>query len=156
MHLIGAQIDDVDRIMAVMAVAFDPAFGEAWNRRQVSDALALPNTHYLLAGADGREPAEGSAAAGFVMSRGTLDEEELLLLAVDPRHRRRGIGGGLLRRFIEAAEARGRTRLFLEMRDGNPAESLYLSAGFVPVGRRPNYYRRATTGPLDAITYARG
>ena len=43
--------DDLDRIMAVMEAAFDPAFGEAWTRRQVGDARVLPNTHYLLAGA---------------------------------------------------------------------------------------------------------
>ena len=153
--MIGEQLDDIDRIMAVMEAAFDPAFGEAWNRRQVGDALTLPNTHYLLAGADGSAPGEGQPAAGFVLSRGALDEEELLLIAVDPRHRGRGIGGRLLERFIAAAEARGATRLFLEMRDGNPAESLYRRVGFEPIGRRRNYYRSAATGPLDAITYAR-
>jgi ribosomal-protein-alanine N-acetyltransferase len=153
--VIGEQLDDIDRIMAVMEAAFDPAFGEAWNRRQVGDALTLPNTHYLLAGADGSAPGEGQPAAGFVLSRGALDEEELLLIAVDPRHRGRGIGGRLLERFIAAAEARGATRLFLEMRDGNPAESLYRRVGFEPIGRRRNYYRAAAKGPLDAITYAR-
>jgi ribosomal-protein-alanine N-acetyltransferase len=153
--LIGEQIDDIDRIMAVMEAAFDPAYGEAWNRRQVGDALVLPNTHYLLVDAAGREPADGAAAAGFVMSRGAADEEELLLIAVHPNHRGQGLGTALLRRFIGAAEARGRRKLFLEMREGNPAESLYLRAGFVPIGRRRNYYRHAALGPLDAITYAR-
>jgi ribosomal-protein-alanine N-acetyltransferase len=148
-------IDDVDRIMAVMVAAFEPAYGEAWNRRQVGDALVLPNTHYLLAGVDGGEPAEGMAAVGFTMSRGALDEEELLLIAVHPDCRGRGIGGKLLQRFIDSAEARGKTRLFLEMRAGNPAEWLYLRAGFQPIGRRRNYYRSAASGPLDAITYAR-
>jgi ribosomal-protein-alanine N-acetyltransferase len=153
--VIGEQLDDIDRIMAVMEAAFDPAFGEAWNRRQVGDALTLPNTHYLLAGADGNAPVEGQPAVGFVLSRGALDEEELLLIAVDLRHRGRGIGGALLDRFIAAAEARGASRLFLEMRDGNPADSLYRRAGFEPIGRRRNYYRGAAKGPLDAITYAR-
>jgi ribosomal-protein-alanine N-acetyltransferase len=153
--VIGEQLDDIDRIMAVMEAAFDPAFGEAWNRRQVSDALVLPNTHYLLAGADGSEPRETEPAAGFVMSRGALDEEELLLIAVGPRYRGRGVGTALMERFIAEAEARGATRLFLEMRDGNPADSLYRRAGFEPIGRRRNYYRGAATGPLDAITYAR-
>jgi ribosomal-protein-alanine N-acetyltransferase len=153
--LIGEQVDDIDRIMAVMQAAFDPAYGEAWNRRQVSDALVLPNTHYLLIDADGHEPAEGAPAAGFVMARGVLDEEELLLIAVHPEQRGRGLGTALLQRYIEAAEARGRTSLFLEMREGNPAESLYLRAGFAPIGRRRNYYRNAALGPLDAITYAR-
>ena len=154
--MIGAQIDDLDRIMTVMEAAFDPVYGEAWNRRQVGDSLVLHNTHYLLADGHGRAPAEGAPAAGFVMSRGALDEEELLLLAVHPDFRGCGIGTALLRRFIETAQARGKTRLYLEMREGNPAESLYLRAGFVPIGRRPNYYRRAAIAPLDAITYSRG
>ena len=153
--MIGEQIDDLDRIMAVMQTAFDPAYGEAWNRRQVSDALVLPGTHYILAATDGREPADGAGAVGFALSRGVLDEEELLLIAVDPAFRGRGIGAALLRRYIDAAEARGKTRLFLEMREGNPAESLYRRAGFEAIGRRRNYYRGAATGPLDAITYAR-
>jgi len=153
--VIGETLDDIDRIMAVMEAAFDPAYGEAWNRRQVSDALLLPNTHYLLSGADGGAPREGDAATGFVMSRGAADEEELLLIAVHPAHRGHGVGQALLERFIAAAEARGAVRLFLEMRDGNPAESLYRRVGFEPVGRRRNYYRGAAKGPLDAITYAR-
>ena len=152
--MIGEQIEDVDRIMAVMQAAFDPAYGEAWNRRQVSDALLMPNTCYVLAREDGGEPALSQPAVGFAMSRGALDEEELLLIAVLPDYRGRGIGAALLQRFIEAAQARGRSRLFLEMRDGNPAHSLYRRFGFEPIGRRRNYYRNAAM-PLDAITYAR-
>src|SRR5687768_8873274 len=134
--------DDLDRIMAVMEAAFDPAFGEAWTRRQVGDALVLPNTHYLLAGQDGQALGEGEEAVGFVLSRGALDEEELLLIAVDPRFRGRGVGGVLMERFIAAARARRAVRQFLEMREGNPAESLYLRHGFVTIGRRKAYYRR--------------
>lgn len=148
-------IDDLDRIMAVMEAAFDPAYGEAWTRRQVGDALVLPNTYYLLAGPDGRALGEGEEAAGFVLSRGAADEEELLLIAVDPRHRGRGIGAALIERFIAEARARGAERLFLEMRDGNPAEALYRRHGFASVGRRRAYYRRGTGAPLDAITFAR-
>jgi ribosomal-protein-alanine N-acetyltransferase len=147
--------DDLDRIMAVMEAAFDPAYGEAWTRQQVEDALVLPNTHYLLAGPDGRVPGEGAEAAGFVLSRGAADEEELLLIAVDPRHRGRGIGTALLEQFVAEAGARGAARLFLEMREGNPAESLYQRHGFASVGRRRAYYRRGTGAPLDAITFAR-
>lgn len=149
-------IDDLDRIMAVMQAAFDPAYGEAWNRRQVSDALALPNTFYLLAGPDGLAPGPAGPTVGFVLSRGAADEEELLMIAVDPDYRRRGIGARLLQRFVDDTAFRGRTRLFLEMRAGNPAEGLYRRAGFEPIGRRRNYYRGAASGPLDAITYSRG
>jgi ribosomal-protein-alanine N-acetyltransferase len=146
--------DDIDRIMAVMEAAFDPAFGEAWTRRQVEDSLALPGTHYLLLGADKRAPTDDASAAGFTLSRSVVDEEELLLIAVRPELRGRGIGGALLARFVAAARARGAARLFLEMRDGNPAEALYRRHGFDSIGRRRNYYRRGNGPPLDAITFA--
>lgn len=146
--------DDLDHIMAVMDTAFDPVWGEAWTRRQVSDALKLPGTAYLLAGASGDEPESGEAAAGFTLSRQVLDEEELLLLAVRPEARQRGVGQRLLGRFVEAARARGSTRLFLEMREGNSAERLYRQAGFVIAGRRRDYYRNGHGGPRDAITFA--
>ena len=147
--------DDLDRIMAVMTAAFDPAYGEAWTRRQVSDALVVPTTHYLLAGVDGAAPGPDEPAAGFLLSRGAAGEEELLLIAVDPEHRGHGIGTALIERFIDTARQRGMEKLFLEMRDGNPAERLYRAMGFEPVGRRRQYYRSARNGPLDAITYAR-
>jgi ribosomal-protein-alanine N-acetyltransferase len=144
-------MDDIDRIMAVMETAFDPAFGEAWTRRQVADALLVPGTHYLLTAADGSAPA--GPAAGFALTRGVVDEEELLLIAVLPELRGRGIGSALLQRVIAEARERGVARLFLEMREGNPAESLYRQHGFAPVGRRRNYYRRGNGGALDAITF---
>ena len=147
--------DDLDRIMAVMEAAFDPAFGEAWTRLQVEDALVLPNTHYLLAASNGRPPADDEETVGFVLSRGAADEEELLLIAVAPRHRGQGVGTALLERFLADARRRGAARLFLEMREGNPAETLYRRHGFESVGRRRSYYRRGTGAPLDAITFAR-
>jgi ribosomal-protein-alanine N-acetyltransferase len=146
--------DPVDQIMEVMTAAFDPAYGEAWTRRQISDALLLGRCHYLLAGEDFEPPASGEPAAGFLLSRQAADEEELLLIAVRPEMRRRGIAGALIERFIAQARARGGNRLFLEMRDGNPAERLYLEHGFVPVGRRPNYYNRGKIKGIDAITFA--
>lgn len=147
-------MDDLDRIMAVMEEAFDPAFGEAWTRRQVSDALEFPNTHYLLANSDGRPPEADEEAAGFVLSRFAFDEEELLLVAVRPALRRCGIATRMIARFTQEARERGVERAFLEMREGNPAESLYRQLGFEQIGRRPNYYRRGRIGAIDAITFA--
>lgn len=149
----GGITDPVDAMMQVMQVSFDPAFGEAWNRRQLGDALTFPRTHYLLLDAAGRTPQTLDNTAGFTLSRQAADEEELLLIAVTPQARGRGVGAALLARFIAEATARGSTRLFLEMRDGNPAAALYLRHGFQPAGRRINYYRSGTNAPLDAITY---
>jgi ribosomal-protein-alanine N-acetyltransferase len=145
---------DLDRIMGVMQAAFEPLYGEAWTRRQVADALLLPSTCYALLDAEGQVPAEGTQAAGFTLSRHFLDEEELLLIAVSPAARRRGVGRLLLDALVISAKERGISRIFLEMREGNPAESLYRSVGFEPVGRRPGYYRIADGRRLDAITFA--
>ena len=147
--------DDIDRIMAVMATAFDPAFGEAWTRRQVEDALVIGNCHYLLAGIDGDDLSAGETAAGFALTRHGYEEEELLLFAVDPQYRRQGIGTRLLARFIAAAKVRGAQRLLLEMRRGNPAEALYGAFGFTQIGVRPAYYRGLGEIRVDAITFAR-
>ena len=146
--------DDIDRIMAVMAAAFDPAFGEAWNRRQVEDALLLGNCHYLLIASDGETPPPGEPAAGFSLSRHGYEEEELLLFAVVPKYRCRGLGAALLAQFGASARTRGAERLILEMRQDNPAEHLYRQFGFTPVGRRAGYYCTPTGARLDALTFA--
>jgi ribosomal-protein-alanine N-acetyltransferase len=146
--------DDLDRLMAVMGTAFDPVFGEAWTRRQVEDALLIGNCHYQLICAAGREPEPGVPAAGFFLSRTGFEEEELLLFAVDPAWRRRGLGLALLERLVRSARERGARRLLLEMRRGNPAEALYRRFGFRPIGERLNYYRGRDGQTIDAITFA--
>ena len=149
----------LDQIMAVMEAAFDPAYGEAWNRRQIADALTMPNTHALVVDDSGAPIASDGddmvAPAGFVLTRHVLDEEELLLIAVTPQARLRGVGKALIERMFAAGQARGTRQVFLEMRRGNPAIHLYLKCGFAPIGERLNYYRLANGERLDAITFGR-
>ena len=145
--------DDLDRIMAVMQAAFDPLYGEAWTRRQVEDALVFSHTHYLLAGTDGEDPAD-EPVVGFSLSRHGFEEEELLLFAVLPEYRGKGIGARLLARFAETANRRGAKQLLLEMRRRNPAERLYRSFGFIQIGERPKYYRQGNGDRIDALTFS--
>lgn len=147
-------VDDLDRIMAIMATAFDPNYNEAWTRAQVSSALLMNNCHYQLVAADGSPPEEGQAAAGFALLRTACDEEELLLFAVDPSLRRHGLGAKLLQRVKEDAKSRGITRILLEMRQGNSAESLYIAHHFVRIGHRPKYYRDGRGDCIDALTFS--
>lgn len=146
-------MDDLDRIMAIMATAFDPVYGEAWSRQQVEDALVLGNCTYGLVAANGSIPEGDACGAGFYLARTGFDEAELLLLAVDPQQRRKGLGRTLLDQFSANARQHGAQRLLLEMREGNPAEHLYRSFGFAPIGRRPKYYRSIKGNTLDAITF---
>ena len=143
----------LDAVMAVMDCSFDPHWREAWTRTQVSESLVMPSTSLLLVDGEGVPIAEGPAA-GFVLSRQALDEEELLLVAVRPELRRRGLGTRLLQSYFTAARRRGVRRIFLEMRANNPAHSLYSRCGFAPIGTRPRYYFAADGQAIDAITFA--
>lgn len=147
--------DDIDRIMAVMGQAFDPHWGEAWNRRQIEDSLMLPTTHYWLTNSAGDWPGEDCQTAGFALVRMGYGEAELLLIGVVPALRGQGLGRLLLDQAIAQAASSGASRLFLEMRQNNPAEYLYQQCGFEPVGQRPAYYRAADGTRIDGITYAR-
>lgn len=148
-------MSDIDKLMAVMEVGFDPHYREAWTRRQVEDSLALPTGYALLVDADGNFPPPAAQAAGFVLARMVADEVELLLIAVRPEMRRQGVGRRLLELFIADAAAKGAARVFLEMRSDNDAESLYRAMGFEPIGRRKGYYRTLSGTYIDAVTFAR-
>ena len=145
----------IDALVDVMEASFDPHYREAWTRRQVEDSLVLSATFVMLVGADGSIEPEPAGAAGFILARQAADEVELLLIAVRPEHRGKGLGRVLLEEFVIAARKRGAVQVFLEMRDNNPAERLYRSAGFDRIGRRKDYYRTVTGHPLDAITFGR-
>jgi len=145
--------DDLDRIMAVMVRAFAPQYGEAWTRKQVSDSMLFGHCRYGLIAPDGTEPDDPTQdAAGFFLARRVIDEEELLLFAIDPDHRRKRLGHALLARMLKEARAAGMVRVFLEMRRDNPADALYAAHGFRPVGLRRGYYRTPDGSRLDAIS----
>ncbi|HEX8389117.1 MAG TPA: GNAT family N-acetyltransferase [Sphingomonas sp.] len=139
--------NDVGAVDALMAHAFDPAYGEAWTRNQCLGVLAMPGVGLILAEMDD-EP------AGFAMTRRVFDETELLLLAVDPAHRRRGVGAALLRAVIADARAQSCAKLHLEVRAGNPAVGLYADHGFAKVGERRGYYKGAGGSLHDAHSYS--
>lgn len=147
--------DDIDTIMSLMDTSFDPLWGEAWNRRQLSDSLSMPHTQYCLIDTGCNCPPADDQAAGFALTKYVAGEEELLLIAVDPAHRSKGIGSALLYQCFQNAIARGAERIFLEMRDNNTARSIYERLGFEPIGRRKDYYTSADGTRIDAITFAK-
>ena len=142
-----AGVADLGEVMTVMDDAFEPAFGEAWTRGQCQGILDLPRVWLTVARADGMP-------AGFALSRIVADEAELLLLAVRPMFRRRGIGAKLIERTLAVAIGSGARKLHLEVRDGNDALGLYVRSGFVEVGRRRGYYRGTTGQLFDALSLA--
>ncbi len=141
---------DLDALMTVMQSAFDSRFGEAWTRSQCRGILPMTGVSLMLAWDEKREQ-----PLGFSLFRTISGDSELLLLAVAPASRRRGVGRRLLDQFVEKATSDGATRVHLEVRDGNPAIQMYRSAGFEPAGRRRNYYRGTDGSQYDALTFIR-
>ncbi len=147
-RLATARVGDLTAVMRVMDAAFEPAYGEAWSGAQLLTLFALPSARVCLAW-------DGDDACGFSAARIAGPESELLLLAVDPQFRGRGIGALLIDDWRAWASGQGAEDYFLEMRADNDAVHLYASAGFVECGRRPSYYRGNDGVVRDAITMRR-
>jgi ribosomal-protein-alanine N-acetyltransferase len=143
-----ARAGDLGDIMRVMQSSFDPAYGEAWTHAQMLALFAFPASHVAVASLSG-------AIIGFAAARVAGPESELLLLAVDPLVRGRGIGATLLAAWQDWAARQGASEYLLEMRADNPAIHLYARAGFAEVGRRPGYYDGGDGIKRDAITMKR-
>ncbi len=132
--------------MEIMPRAFDPLFGEAWTLGQLAGVMTMPGTWLTLARVD-------AAPLGFALVRSVLDECELLLLAVDPIWRGRGVGRALLAHSLSTARSKGITSMNLEVRASNTAVTLYEKAGFEYVHRRPGYYRGNDGQLHDALSF---
>lgn len=148
MHCAFRTIDwrNVAEVMPVMQNAFEPGYGEAWSQSQLSGLMMTSGSWLVALDVDG-------AVAGFAVVRFLLDEAELMLLAISPAFRGRGLGRKLLDEVIEEAGRRNMSRIFLEMRsDNEPALLLYEGAGFLPVGKRRGYYRGSDGILRDAVT----
>lgn len=139
---------DLAMVNTIMAEAFDPRFGEAWTPSQSLGMIALPGIWFSIAWSDARP-------AGFALARTVADEGELLLLAIHPAMRRRGVGTALLRSIIADARERGAAKLHLEVRANNDAIHLYRAEGFEKIGERRDYYRGKDGKLFDAHSFSR-
>ena len=110
-----------------------------WRARDFAGFLATPGVFLI------------GSAHGFALGRVTLDEAELLTLAVEPAHQRAGIGAQLLAGFEESAHNLAAKQAFLEVAANNSAaKALYAKSGWRETGLRRGYYR-AKPARIDAI-----
>ena len=110
-------------------------FSLPWDEASVAGELTNPLSLWLVAVEDGE-------LAGYVGSQSVMGEADMMNLAVKPEYRRRGVGEKLVQKLAEELKAQKVYCLTLEVRASNaPAIALYEKLGFVPVGRRPGYYR---------------
>lgn len=146
MEFVPMREGDVD----VVAEAEQRSYEFPWTRGNFADSLKAGHSMWLCRG-DGE-------LAGYAVFMMAVDEAHLLNITVLPEHRRRGVGGDLLRHVFEVARSHGAVRLLLEVRAGNvPGLALYRSFTFAQIGRRKGYYPAHADrgGREDAIVMAR-
>ena len=112
-----------------------------WTGAKVKRSIANPETMVLVA-------SEAGALVGFAIMKFGEETAHLMLLAVSPTSRRRGIGRGMIDWLEKSCITAGIQRVQLEVRSGNfPARHFYESLGYRYVGQIAGYYdqREAAT-----------
>ena len=137
-----AMEDDMLRIMEIEREAFFPP----WTSGGILGELLADDSYFALA-------VEDEAVLGFAILHFSSGDAELLQLAVDAAHRRRGVATNLMEAALGQAQERKTRTIYLEVRESNEAaRSLYEKYGFKEIGRRKDYY----INPIeDATTMAR-
>jgi len=89
----------------------------------------------------------GADLAGFGIMKYLDDDAHLLLFAVRPEYRRRGVGSGLVAWLESTATTAGIELIFLETRARNTAaREFYAARGYRELATLPRYY-----GSEDAV-----
>jgi ribosomal-protein-alanine N-acetyltransferase len=95
------------------------------------------------------DDAKAPRLAGFAAFHRVMDEAELRNMAVDPARQRKGMARALLAAGIQALQASGVSRLYLEVRASNiPAIAFYASDGFTVLHTRRDYYHNPAEDAL--------
>lgn len=137
------QADDVRTVWTIIQNAPEAA---DWSEGSIRNSLMDKQTTALVS-------VLGEAISGCIFGVIVAGEAEILNLAVDPAHRRKGFGRQLVRQILTEWQKRSVQRIFLEVRESNSgAIKLYEGLGFRLVGRRKKYY----SGPEeDALVLER-
>jgi ribosomal-protein-alanine N-acetyltransferase len=142
-HVAPIGIADLPVVAALHAACFPD---DPWSPQAIADVLAMPGASGCLAYCRDGTP------AAFLLALSLVPEVEILSIGVAPGARRRGLARRLIESLAELARRRGAREVHLEVAEDNrAARQLYAQAGFEPVGRRPNYYKRGD-GAVAALS----
>lgn len=110
-------------------------FHDPWSENSLAGELNNPLSLWLVALYE-------QQVVGYVGSQSVMGEADMMNIAVSSQYRRMGIAQELVERLVSALGEKDVHSVALEVRASNePAKALYSKLGFLPVGRRPNYYR---------------
>ncbi len=118
----------------------ESGLGWKYDAGRILHAIDDRDTVTLVASDGGRRALD--ALAGFAIMEFVDERAHLVLLAVRPTHRRRGIGRRLLDWLVVSAQTAGVRSLHLELRANNEAaRAFYRAMGFSETILVPGYYR---------------
>ncbi len=145
-----ADIDDHSNHLAEdIAELHGDNFTRGWSAEEIQNILSSRHNFAVIAREVGK--ADGRPI-GFNILRTTLDEAEILAIAVDQKMRKLGIGWQLMRASIEHLMSQNIRKLFLEVDENNPsAIALYKNFGFKTVGKRGGYYAKENREASNAL-----
>ncbi|GAA4922675.1 ribosomal protein S18-alanine N-acetyltransferase [Actinoplanes utahensis] len=129
----------IDEVLPIEEDLFGP---EKWSAAMFWNELAS-RQFYLVA-------LDGDAVVGYA-GLSVVDEYESWVqnIAVRRDAQRRGLGRELLEALLAEAARRGSRKTLLEVAvDNAPAQKLYATYGFEPVGIRRGYYQPSNTDAL--------
>jgi ribosomal-protein-alanine N-acetyltransferase len=115
-----------------------------WTPARVRRAIADKETMVLVASVDG-------VLEGFAVMKFRDEDAHLLLLAVQPRTRRSGIGGAMLEWLEKSCRTAGIRHVRLEVRVSNgPARSFYEKMGYRLISQVAGYYEKREAAAVMA------
>ncbi|WP_433300717.1 ribosomal protein S18-alanine N-acetyltransferase [Actinoplanes sp. CA-030573] len=128
-------------IAEVLPIEEDLFGAEKWSSAMFWNELAQRN-FYIVA-------TEGDDLLGYAGLSATDDEAWVQNIAVRRTGQRRGVGRAMLEALLGEAERRGIKQTLLEVAiDNMPAQRLYATYDFEPVGIRRGYYQPSNTDAL--------
>lgn len=135
---------------AITEILRDSNEAARWPPESYARLAGLPGGVFLVCEAN-------SQPVGFVAARQAADEAEILNIAVHRDFRRKGVASALLLAALDEFPRSAVVNVFLELRESNlAARALYERHGFVPSGRRKDYYHSPTEDALCMMRKLRG
>ena len=134
-----ARLADAEAIALLSRDAIEHGLGWEYRAERIARYVREPDTVALVA-------RERAGFAGFAIMQFGDERSHLVLMAVPPAYRRRGIGRRLLGWLVESAQVAGIMSIHVELRAQNrAAHAFYRAAGFAESLRIPGYYRGRET-----------
>lgn len=137
------QIDDMRKEDLEQVSTMEAAcFSMPWSKKSFEENLNRSDAVYVVA-------RDGDKVLGYCGAYVILNEADINQVAVEPLHRKKGVGGKMLAALLDKLGKAGADAVTLEVRKSNEAAiALYESMGFVTEGIRKKFYEKPVEDAL--------